>query len=87
MRYYRCYFLDADGHVLAAEVVQADTDEEALARAAEMLSGRPHYRSIEVWDGARRIFPQPRDSVDVDQINRVFDSIALQRSKDVDSVS
>jgi hypothetical protein len=82
VRSCRCYFLYAARRILAAEVIEAEDDEGALARAAEMLAGRPHYRGIEI---GRRILAQPRDSVDGEQIRRILGEIGGKN--DMGSVS
>jgi hypothetical protein len=57
---YRCYFLDEQGHVRAAEDIDADALSEAIERALAMLKERDHHRSVEVWDGANRLYPVTR---------------------------
>jgi hypothetical protein len=49
---YRIYWLDKDDHIIAADNLIADADEEARA-AAESRLGRA--AAIEVWHGARRV--------------------------------
>jgi hypothetical protein len=36
---------------------EADTLAEATDRALAMLRSRPHHHSIEIWQGARRLYP------------------------------
>lgn len=57
MRSYRCYFLDEEAHIQAAENVDADVLSEAVDKALTMLKQRPHHRSVEVWECARRLYP------------------------------
>jgi hypothetical protein len=54
---FRCYFLDADERIRAAQDIEADAASAAVARVLEMLKERPHHRSVEVWQGARRVYP------------------------------
>ncbi len=72
MRPYRCYFLNQAGRIEAVEIVDAQADEEALIQAVELLKTQRHYRGIEVWDCARRVFPRARGKVNVDEIRRVL---------------
>ncbi len=30
------------------------------------------YSAIEVWEGERKVFPRPRDRVDVDELKRLL---------------
>jgi hypothetical protein len=57
---YRCYFLDQQAHIQAAENIDADALSEAIDKALAMLKQRPHHRSIEIWEGARRLYPPAR---------------------------
>jgi hypothetical protein len=49
---YRIYWLDSDDHIIAADNLIADADEEAGAAAEARLGRAP---AVEVWRGARRI--------------------------------
>jgi hypothetical protein len=53
---YRCYFLNADGHIVAVEnLYESPNDAEAGRTALMMLTERPHHHSVEVWDKDRRV--------------------------------
>lgn len=54
---YRCYFLNGEDHIQAVENIEADAVSEAIDHALAMLEARPQHRSIEVWQGARRLYP------------------------------
>jgi hypothetical protein len=54
MAKYRCYFLDAQSHIVAAEVIDCPDDASAQQAAAQMLRSRQHH-AIELWDGPRRV--------------------------------
>ena len=54
---YRCYFIGRDDHIQAAENIDADDIGEAVERGLVMLKERPQYRSIELWEGAERVYP------------------------------
>jgi len=53
---HRCYFLNYDDHIEAAEDIDADRLDEAVQRGLSMLAARPQQHSIEVWEGALRLF-------------------------------
>jgi len=55
---YRCYFL-SDGHIRAVEVFDCNTDDDARALAFELLSKRPQYTAVEVWEQARKVYAPP----------------------------
>ena len=57
MNVYRCYFLNAANRIEAAEDLDAETLSEAVERAQSMLQSRPQHRAIELWEGARRVYP------------------------------
>jgi hypothetical protein len=57
MQTYQCYFLDDREHISADESIEADAPTDAIDRALAMLCARPHHRAVEVWQGARRLYP------------------------------
>jgi len=57
MHVYRCFFLNEDNHIKAAEIIEAEAIGEAIDRARAMLRERPRYGAVELWDGARRLYP------------------------------
>jgi hypothetical protein len=57
MHIYRCYFLSEDDHVQSFEVIEVASLNEAIDRALAMLKARPQHRSVELWDGSRRVYP------------------------------
>ena len=54
---YRCYFLNDEDHIQAYESIEADAVREAIDRARAMLRTRPQHRKVELWQGARRLYP------------------------------
>ena len=56
MHIYRCFFLNEGGHIRAAELIEAETLSEVIDRASVMLRERPQYRSVEIWEGARKLY-------------------------------
>jgi hypothetical protein len=57
MQTYRFYFLDQNDRINADESFEADAPADAIDRALAMLCARPHHRAVEVWQGARRLYP------------------------------
>jgi hypothetical protein len=52
MSEYRIYRLDKNGRIADAdEVIDCDTDQQAIERAKQMVNGH----GIEVWQRARRV--------------------------------
>ena len=57
MHLYRCFFLNEDDHIKAVEIIEAGAVGEAIESALAMLRARPHHRAIELWEGARKLYP------------------------------
>jgi hypothetical protein len=55
---YRCYFLDHDGHIRSAQNIEADELSQAVDQALEILKTKPDRHSLEIWQGASRLYPQ-----------------------------
>ncbi|MGM4905931.1 hypothetical protein AB8B21_07380 [Tardiphaga sp. 866_E4_N2_1] len=51
MRDYRAYIVGKDGHFESFEVVQADSDEQALKVAEKLVDGH----DVELWHLARKV--------------------------------
>ncbi len=56
MHIYRCFFLNEGDHIKAAEIIEADAVGEAIDKALVMLRERPQHRSVEIWEGGRRLY-------------------------------
>ncbi|MGU3663163.1 hypothetical protein ACLBX9_03060 [Methylobacterium sp. A49B] len=54
-RTYRAYHLDRDGSVRRAEIIHAETDDEAKVIAATLVNGC----GIELWERARFLGSYP----------------------------
>jgi hypothetical protein len=52
MAEYRLYVLDGDGNLGLAELVNAASDEEAIAKVREL---KPNMRRCEVWRDKRLV--------------------------------
>ena len=57
MARYRCYFIDKDGHIRAAENIEAETLDAALEQARRLLAARGEKLSLEIWQGTSRLYP------------------------------
>jgi hypothetical protein len=57
MKAYRCHFLDRDNQLRSTEEVEAEGLAEAIDRSLTMLRLRPHHHAIELWQGARLVYP------------------------------
>lgn len=56
MHIYRCFFLGEDDHIKAAEIIEADAIGEAIHKALVMLRERPEHRTVELWEGERKLY-------------------------------
>ena len=52
---FRCYFLDENDHIRAAEVFDAATRDEAIEKATASFE-RSQFQAIEIWDGATKVW-------------------------------
>lgn len=52
-----CYrfYLQRDGQTFAAEVLECDSDSDAMVKAKELLAGSTTFHLMEVWQGTRRV--------------------------------
>ncbi|WNV10071.1 hypothetical protein [Tardiphaga sp. 709] len=48
---YRAYFVGNDGHFESVEIVQADSDEQALKFAEKIVDGH----DVELWHLGRKV--------------------------------
>jgi hypothetical protein len=66
---YRCFFLDLRSRIVKAEVIEADSDLAALARADILFREQgAGFSRVEVWDRWRHV-ERPLD-ISVEQIRR-----------------
>jgi hypothetical protein len=61
MNQYRCYFLSPRNSIVGLEVIECESDEQACAKARQLISTRGH-RAAEVWHGARRVCSVERET-------------------------
>jgi len=53
---YRCYFLDLHARIAGVEIIEADTDGEAVARGDAVFREKgAGFSGVEVWDRGRRV--------------------------------
>jgi hypothetical protein len=53
---YRCYFLDPQSKIRDIDVIEAETDAEALERAETVFRAKgARFSGYEVWDRERHI--------------------------------
>jgi hypothetical protein len=65
---YRCYFLDLHAKVAGVEIIDADTDSEAIVQGDTVFRDKgAGFSGIEVWDRGRRV---ERKLKDPEQIRR-----------------
>jgi hypothetical protein len=55
MRAYRCYHLDERDMIFLAEIIEAESDADAVRQAAALLAKKPTTTAVEVWDLARLV--------------------------------
>lgn len=54
MTQYRCYFLNAQNHVISFVVIISTTDALACAEADMLWQASPHH-GVELWSGSQMI--------------------------------
>jgi len=55
MALYRVFLLDSDDKISATEYLFAETDDDAVNKAAALLEDRPHFAGCELWHQDRMI--------------------------------
>jgi hypothetical protein len=52
-----CYrfYLQRDGQAFAAEILECDSDSDAMVKARELLSLSTTFHLMEVWQGTRKV--------------------------------
>ena len=53
---FRCYLLDANDHIRAAEVIDAKALGDAIEKGLAMLR-QSRFEGLEIWEGATKVFP------------------------------
>jgi len=52
--HYR-FYLQRDGQTFPAEVLECDSDSDAMVKAKELLAMSMTFRLMEVWQGSRKV--------------------------------
>ena len=52
--HYR-FYLQRDGQTFPAEVLECDSDSDAMVQARELLAMSTTFRLMEVWQGTRKV--------------------------------
>ena len=52
--HYR-FYLQRDGQSFAAEILECESDSDAIVKAKELLSLSTTFRLMEVWQGTRKV--------------------------------
>ena len=52
--HYR-FYLQRDGQTFPAEVLQCDSDSDAMVKAKELLVSSTTFRTMVVWQGTRKV--------------------------------
>ena len=60
---YRCYFLNLHSEIASVEIIDADTDADAVAQGDTLFREQgAGYISVEVWDLGRRVERNAEDN-------------------------
>jgi hypothetical protein len=82
MSSYRCFFLDKAGHIKKAQIVEGECEEDALLAAMKLVEPRAGISAIELWQGARKVFPRTCDHADIEDVMRFLRAAGLAISED-----
>lgn len=64
MTHFRCYFLDAGGHIQGAENLACASDGDAIDQARRAFAAQRQYAGFELWEGKRRAHAEWRGEVE-----------------------
>ena len=78
---YRCFFLHKSGCIEKANIVEAESDADALFWASR-LTDRQSHTAIEIWQGPRKVFPVSRARGDIEELNRILSALGLMTADD-----
>jgi hypothetical protein len=79
--FYRCFFLHKSGCIDKANIVEAECDADALFWASRLTDPQSHT-AIEIWQGARKVFPLSRARGDIEQLQRMLSVLGLLTADD-----
>jgi len=66
---FRCYFLDRNGHIISAQVLNATSEADAIT-LADAVAAEHNGDAIEVWAGATLILRRERQHSESDVTRR-----------------
>ena len=49
------FYLQTDGQTFPAEVLECDSDSDAIVKAKELLATSTTFHLMEVWQGTRKV--------------------------------
>jgi hypothetical protein len=64
MTSYRCFAIDLNGHIRAADIVDCADDAAAASAARQLLQQHPAARRLEIWHLDRCVSVLTRDARD-----------------------
>lgn len=77
MRAYSCFLVNEAGDVQHAQIIEAETDEDALVKTVNFARRSSTSCTIKIWEGARKVFPQQRERIDIELIKRLFRKVGI----------
>ena len=78
---YRCFFLHKSGCIDKANIVEAESDADALFWASR-LTDRQSHTAIEIWQGPRKVFPVSRARGNIEQLQQILSTLGLLTADD-----
>jgi hypothetical protein len=61
MNWYRAYFVSKERRICEVTEYLGASDDEALHHGRTLLTARPEFAGIEIWQGARPVLLYPQD--------------------------
>ena len=60
MNWYRAFFVSKERHICEVVEYLSASDDAALHHGRDVLTGRPEFAGIEIWQGARPLLLYPQ---------------------------
>ena len=60
MNWYRAFFVSKERHICEVVEYLSASDEAALQHGRNLLTARPEFAGIEIWQGARPLLLYPQ---------------------------
>jgi len=61
MNWYRAYFVSKERRICEVVEYMSASDDEALGHGRGLLTTRPEFAGIEIWQGARPLLLYPQN--------------------------